>query len=309
MLDLRTTFLGYIISNVLIAVLLFTLWRQYQNRYNGLLFWFAACLMQVLGLWLAMVRDILPDIVTIIIANLLIMSAYLILYMGLERFVGQKSSQRHNFVILAVYTGFMGYFTYLQADIYARIISNAAVIFLIAAQCSDLMLRRVGVQLKPITRYVGLTSLLYVFVSFVQIIFIGLNRPLTSERLFQLPAWYALIILLLGMLSIGLTFALVMMVTGRLWLDTERQAAERKWADEIMQARLRLMQFSASHSAEALLQATIDEVEGLTGSSVEVKNMLKRGYDNECEDLSNKIGQNSFNAMCNFTIMRSKTDK
>ncbi len=37
--------------------------------------------------------------------------------------------------------------------------------------------------------------------------------------------------------------------------------------------------------------------------------MLKRGYDNECEDLSNKIGQNSFNAMCNFTIMRSKTDK
>ncbi len=43
---------------------------------------------------------------------------------------------------------------------------------------------------------------------------------------------------------------------------------ERKRTSDISEARLRLMQFAATHSSEELLQATLDEVEVLTGSAI-----------------------------------------
>jgi diguanylate cyclase (GGDEF)-like protein/PAS domain S-box-containing protein len=43
---------------------------------------------------------------------------------------------------------------------------------------------------------------------------------------------------------------------------------ERKRAEAILQTRLRLSQFADSHSLNELLQSTLDEVEGLTGSQV-----------------------------------------
>jgi len=43
---------------------------------------------------------------------------------------------------------------------------------------------------------------------------------------------------------------------------------ERKRAENIMLARFRLVEYSASHSLHELLQATLDEVEVLTGSSI-----------------------------------------
>jgi PAS domain S-box-containing protein len=47
-----------------------------------------------------------------------------------------------------------------------------------------------------------------------------------------------------------------------------RARKELKREDSIMQARLRLLEFSGAHSVEELLTATLDEVEALTGSSI-----------------------------------------
>jgi PAS domain S-box-containing protein len=49
---------------------------------------------------------------------------------------------------------------------------------------------------------------------------------------------------------------------------SHRDITERKRAEHIMQARLRLMQFANTHSLEELLQATLDEAEALTGSVI-----------------------------------------
>jgi PAS domain S-box-containing protein len=47
-----------------------------------------------------------------------------------------------------------------------------------------------------------------------------------------------------------------------------KHIAERERADSIMQVRLRLMQFAVSHTVDELLQATLDEIEALTGSTI-----------------------------------------
>jgi GAF domain-containing protein len=47
-----------------------------------------------------------------------------------------------------------------------------------------------------------------------------------------------------------------------------RGRIERKRAESIMQARLRLLEFANSHSMDELLTATLDEIEALTGSTI-----------------------------------------
>jgi PAS domain S-box-containing protein len=54
-----------------------------------------------------------------------------------------------------------------------------------------------------------------------------------------------------------------------------RGRAERRRAENIMQARLRLLEFAGSHSLEELLTATVDEAEALTRSSIAFYHFLE----------------------------------
>ena len=47
-----------------------------------------------------------------------------------------------------------------------------------------------------------------------------------------------------------------------------KHIAEQERAESIMQVRLRLMQFSVTHTVDELLQDTLDEIEALTGSTI-----------------------------------------
>ena len=51
-------------------------------------------------------------------------------------------------------------------------------------------------------------------------------------------------------------------------LNFASDISERKWADAILQARLRLLEMAATHTLEELLVATLDEAEALTSSQV-----------------------------------------
>lgn len=51
-------------------------------------------------------------------------------------------------------------------------------------------------------------------------------------------------------------------------INAIRTRAKRKSAENIMKARLRLLEFANSHTMEELLMATLDEIEALTGSTI-----------------------------------------
>jgi hypothetical protein len=174
MLDMKTLMVSYISSSMLVLVLMAVLWQQNRKRYDGLSLWLIASIMQALGVLLLALREILPDIVTIIIANTLIIAGYLAWYVGLERFVKKQRAQIHNVLILIIYICLMWYFTFVRENISMRIILFSTVVLLITAQCSELMLRRVDSWLKPITRYVGWIYFLYTLIAFVQIVFFSL---------------------------------------------------------------------------------------------------------------------------------------
>ena len=70
---------------------------------------------------------------------------------------------------------------------------------------------------------------------------------------------------------------------------------ERKRVENIMQARLRLLEFASSHSMDELLTATLDEIEALTGSTIGFYHFLEA--DQKTLSLQN-WSTNTLKTMC-----------
>jgi len=76
---------------------------------------------------------------------------------------------------------------------------------------------------------------------------------------------YGFTILLDATITTALALPLIFMMSYR---PLVKQITERERAESIIQARLRLMQFEATHTLDELLQTTVDEIEALTGSVI-----------------------------------------
>ena len=72
MLDMTTVIISYAITNALITVFIALLWWQSRKQYAGLDLWLIDYLLQVFGLGLTVPRDVMPPIVTVILANTLV---------------------------------------------------------------------------------------------------------------------------------------------------------------------------------------------------------------------------------------------
>ena len=231
MLDMKTVMFSYVITNILITVVIFALWRQNRDRYDGLSYWLADYLLQAVGLLLILLRDIVPTFISMVTANSLVILGILLLLMGLERFAGKARPQTHNVLLLIVFVFSLSYFTFLQPDLSIRNMIASAAIILLTGQCAWTMLYRVDAPLKPITRAVGVVFSLYVLVGLTRIVTLVLMPLPAATHFFQSPLLETLFILSYQLLCIALTFALMLMVTRRMQTDIQAQEIQvKEWA-------------------------------------------------------------------------------
>ena len=221
LLDMQTVIFGYIISNAICALVMASLWRQNRKRFAGLGFWLADFGLQLAGIALLALRGVIPDVVSMVGGNSCIIGGTILLYIGLERFVGQPGSQAHNAVLLTVFIGIHTYFTLVQPNLAARTLNLLVGLLLVCGECAWLMLRRVDAALRPITRGVGIVLGSYCVVSLIRM-FIVLREP-PATNFFASGTYDTLMIMLSQMLFIGLTFSLFLMLNRRLFLKLQRQ--------------------------------------------------------------------------------------
>lgn len=214
MLDLKTIFAGYILSNAICAVVIALLWRQNRRSLNGLGFWLADFVLQFTGLVLISLREILPDFFPVIVANTMVIGGTILLYIGLVRFLDTRRPQIHNYIFLALFVSLQVYFLEIHPSLEARNINLSAGLFFICIQSAWLMLRGKKI-VSPPERGVGLIFLAYCFVSMVRIMTYVVDSP--GENFFaEATAFDAISILTYQMLFIALTFSLVLMVNQKL---------------------------------------------------------------------------------------------
>lgn len=275
-LDMRTVFLSSVISYGICLVVIVFLWQQHHRRSPELGFWMADFILQDVSMLLIFFRGILPDFISIVLANILVILGTIFLLIGLERYVGRIRSHWHNALLLLVFSCVHVYFTFIQPSLSARNINASVALVLICFQGSWLMLRGVDKKLRLASRSVGIVFFLYGVVGIARVI-LNLFEPMSND-LFKSGLTDVLVILIYQMMFIALTFALLLMVNRRLFSDLESDIVERELAEEARKI---------SEEKFAVAFQFVPDVITLTkmtdGTIVEVNQSFYRtsGYSNE----------------------------
>ena len=119
--DIQTLLLSQIVSYALCVLVVSLLWYRNRRRFHGLGFWTADLVLQTVALVLVMLRDDVPTWASMVLAsNALVIGGTLLLYAGLERFLGLRRRQDHNLVLLVSGVVVYALYTYVQPDLAAR---------------------------------------------------------------------------------------------------------------------------------------------------------------------------------------------
>jgi PAS domain S-box-containing protein len=232
LLDIRTIFVSYSISNAICAIVMAFLWLQNRRRFPELSFWLANFILQFLAVVLITLRGIIPDFISIVVANTLGVTGIILLFMGLEKFVHKVSPQRHNYILLVAFFIAHTYFTYVQPSLMARNHNVSLALFLVCVQAAWLMIFRVDARFQPRTYKLGLIFVVFGLINLARIL-LSLMLPRNND-LFQSDLFESLVILAFQMLYIGLSFKLFILVNHRLIADLEDDIIERKKVEQAL---------------------------------------------------------------------------
>ena len=210
--------LGYALCTGVVALL----WYQNRHRFAGLGFWLACFAMHTLGMALIALRGAIPDWLSIVVANALFVLGLILLYVGLERFLGKRNRQFHNGALLLVFILLHTYFTYVFPSLAARNITISAALTVICFQCTWLLLHRVEPGMRSMTRWTGVLCAVYCVFGIVRIGVNVLASP-GDNLLHEASVFDALILLIYQLFFIAVTFSLFLMLNRRLFADVETQ--------------------------------------------------------------------------------------
>lgn len=214
-LDIRTIAFAYLVTASLCALLMVMVWRQNRHRFAGTDFWAADFLLQALALLLVILRGSIPDWMSIVLSNSLVMAGAIVGFMGQERFLDKKGSQIQNYVLLAAFISVQTYFALIQPSLVARNLNIAVALALICFQSVWLMWVRTEPAQRGLTLGVGAVHLFYCLLSTIRICYIALGSEWEQDY-FKPVLFEALLLLSYQATFIGLTYSLIGMVNKRL---------------------------------------------------------------------------------------------
>ena len=221
-IDIKTLLLLHFIFNVINAGAITIIWYQYRKRFAGISLWLGNMILQAAGIGLILLRGLLPDFVSIVVANTFLLAGVICLIIGLEQFIEQKSSQIRNFILIIVYVWLLYYFFAIHPDLVAREILVSITGILMYTQLAWLLLHTTPSALRPITRIAGIIMAGYILVSIIRIM-LTIAFPIKTNDLFQSGFVDSMTITLYLALNSCLTIALILMVNRRLLNEVQIQ--------------------------------------------------------------------------------------
>ncbi len=225
-LDMKTVVFAFLIYNVLISGILFSLWLQNRKRYDGITFWLADFLLQAIAQLLIALRGHIPDFISIVISNTMVILGLALFYIGLRRFTGKKDREAWCYMYLPIFVAVQIYYTYFIPSLTYRIINTSAGIMFFSFLTFIFMLSIPDRKLRLIGRGTGIVFLLYSLVAsgrIIFLVFVPRGNDFFHANLFDILSIFVFMIL-----GVMLTFALILMINGRLLLEIRAYAAEKE---------------------------------------------------------------------------------
>ncbi len=162
-LDTRTLAVVLIAVSVLISLLMLLLWRT-RKTYSGFGLWAASTALHTTGFFLFSLRDILPDYVTILLSNLLLLGATVCIFEGIRRFHGDHAQWTFNIAALAVIMAILAYFTYVNNRLETRIIIYSIFAAAMYFRCAFELLLGTSEELRSTSWFTSTLLTLYALI-------------------------------------------------------------------------------------------------------------------------------------------------
>lgn len=260
-LDMRTIVFLCAISYLVCTLFITQLWWHNRSRFDGLGYWTVNFLFQTLGLTLIASRGTLPDWMSIALANVLLLAGALSVFIGLERFLRKDVPQGHNYLLLAVGSAALAYFSLLSPDLYYRMLITSVFLLAFCLQCVWLLWFRVEPAFRGLAWGSGAVFAGYCLVSIVRIVG-DFFSPALSNDYFQSDTFQALVLVSYQTLLIALAYSLVVMVNQRLVLDLATQ--QSKFTSAFLRAPYAI---ALTRQADGQIIDTNQQFEEITGYS------------------------------------------
>ncbi len=220
-LDLRSVILMSGLLGVMLSVVMLFLRLSYPRTIRGLGYWAGAGLLAFGSTFLFSGRGLLPDLLTVVGANVSLLAGVTMLHLGLQRFFGVALSWRLWAGALALLAPALAWFTLAMPDFNARVMLVTVVWAALQLSMAWLVWRR-GPEVFS-TRYTVVVLLLHAGVIVLR--FLTALLPLPDEGLLEPTRVQTLYIASNAMMLLALYLGLILMVSDRLRETLEHSAS------------------------------------------------------------------------------------
>ncbi len=220
--DMRTVFLAGVFTEIISTIIVASLWLQAGKRYKGTAFLAASFALYTAAWFLAAMRGLIPDFFAMTGSNTLAVLGVFLGYLGLERFVGKRSSRIFNCLLLAAFPFIHAYYLFIEPSLTARSLTLSIAIGIYFLQYTLLLLYRTESDIRRFTRIVGFISaflFLLCCLRIIQLIFFASR----SADLLKTGGADALFMIIFQMILLLLAYTLVLMVNKRLLANIQDQ--------------------------------------------------------------------------------------
>jgi diguanylate cyclase (GGDEF)-like protein len=243
---MKTIFTGYVLITCVCLVVIAVLWSQNRKHFRGLGFWLAFFSLEFAGILLLALRGLVPDFISVVGGNSLIIAGAVFLQAGLEEFMGQRGPRVQNWILLALFVPAISFFTF-------------------AAQCVFLLLIRIPAARRRDGRPIGM---IFAYSCLLNAIRIGWDATVLFRGIPASTSYDPFIVIAYAGFYLTLLFSLILLVNKRLMEGMAADMGAREKAEDVLRLRLRLWEYASNHDFSELMQKALDEIEVLTNSRI-----------------------------------------
>jgi diguanylate cyclase (GGDEF)-like protein len=223
LLDVRTLSYVNMMAALAIGFAMVFIWRT-RKTYPGFVLWIIANFASIAGYFLLSWRDLWPDWITVLAANLLIFLYPLFVYEGIRGFLGRASRK---WLILGLVVG-MGaillFFTYVDNNITVRTVAISGLSAVMFGLCAYEMFSSSSRPIPSSYQFTAAYFIVYAIFSLVRATITWLTPPL--QNLFE-PNWLQSLVFLFT-LPFGFIWTIGIMILNHERLEHELTNAQSK---------------------------------------------------------------------------------
>jgi PAS domain S-box-containing protein len=180
-LDLRSFYFSFVLFLVVGLIVLVLLWLQTRKRLQGIEYFILCIFLTCIGDYLIFLRGSIPDFISIVVSNALIVFGSSMSYVGMEKFNLLKSSLSKHILIVIIFSIIHFYFYKIDPNLTIREINVSVAIGFISGLNAWLTLFKLRIKGITTVKVYGGLNAIFTIVSVYRIIFLSLHPEKNSD--------------------------------------------------------------------------------------------------------------------------------